>query len=135
MSYRSRIRVSQDYHKSHVRLLIRLYAQTWILVNLIVVKFLLCLSVLGLCSMLPGVYMVKIDMLNPNLTSKITQNLNQSQKHLKKTDFQTFNKISCSLLLAFWSVVWSDLDGNLTEFFLGVSSIQFRDENSYSYTL
>ena len=32
----------------------------------------------------PGVYnMVKFDMLNPNLTSKITKNLNQSQTHRK----------------------------------------------------
>ncbi len=30
-----------------------------------------------------GVYMVKSDMLNPNLTSKLTKNLNQSQKHRK----------------------------------------------------
>ena len=34
--------------------------------------------------MLPRVYMVKFNMLNPNLTSKITKNLNQSQKHRKK---------------------------------------------------
>ena len=44
--------------------------------------------------MLPVVYMAKFDMLNPNLTSKITQNLNQSQKHRGKNDFQTINKNS-----------------------------------------
>ena len=33
--------------------------------------------------MLPGVYMVKFGMLNPNLTTKITKNLSQSQKHRK----------------------------------------------------
>ena len=42
--------------------------------------------------MLPGVYMVKFDMLNPNLTSKTTKNLNQSQKN-RKTDVQTIQKI------------------------------------------
>ena len=35
--------------------------------------------------MLPGVYMVKFDMLNPNLTSKMAKNLNQSQTHEKPT--------------------------------------------------
>ncbi len=57
--------------------------KTSILLNLMLVKFLSCLTVFGVFPMLPGVYMVKFDMLNPNLTSKITKNLKKSQKHRK----------------------------------------------------
>ena len=55
------------------------------------VKFILLSTIFGVFPMLPGVYMVKFDMLNPNLTSKITKNLNQSQKQQIKTCcFQMF---------------------------------------------
>ena len=47
------------------------------------VKLLLFLTMFGVFPMLPGVYMVKFDMLNPNLRPEITKNLNQSQKHTK----------------------------------------------------
>ena len=55
-----------------------LYDQT-----LIVIILLLSLSVFGILSMLPGVYIVKFDMLNPNLRSKITKYINQNQTHRK----------------------------------------------------
>ena len=46
------------------------------------------MTVFGLFPMLTGVYMVKFDMLNPNLTSKITKKNSTRAKHIGKSDFQ-----------------------------------------------